>query len=48
MENLFRLDEICWQVGKNINHIELLRKEQRDEKGKIKKFEGRRLNIVDA
>ncbi len=35
MENLFRLDEIWWQVGENINHIQLLHKEQSDEKGKI-------------
>ncbi len=38
MEDLFRLDETCWQVGKNINHIQLLHKEQRGEKGKIKNF----------
>jgi hypothetical protein len=38
MEHLFRLDEIHWQAGENINHIQLLRKEKRDEKGKIKKF----------
>jgi len=36
MEDLFRLDETCWQVEENINHIQLLHKEQRDEKGKIK------------
>jgi hypothetical protein len=27
MEDLFRLDETCWQAGKNINHIQLLHKE---------------------
>ncbi len=38
MEDLFKLDKIRWQAGENINHIQLLRKENRDEKGKIKKF----------
>jgi hypothetical protein len=38
MEDLFILDEICSQVEKNINHIQLLCNEQRDEKGMIKKF----------
>jgi hypothetical protein len=38
MEDLFRLDETRWQVEENINHIQLLHKKQRDEKGKIKKF----------
>jgi hypothetical protein len=36
MKDLFRLDETCWQAEKNINHIQLLRKEQKDDKGKIK------------
>ncbi len=27
MEDLFRLDEIFWQVGENTNHIQLMRKE---------------------
>jgi hypothetical protein len=30
MEDLFRLDETRWQARENINHIQLLRKEQRD------------------
>ncbi len=38
MEHLFRLDETCWQVKENINHIQLLSKTQKDEKGKIKSF----------
>ncbi len=38
MEHLFKLGETCWQAGENINHIQLLRKKQRDEKGKIKSF----------
>jgi hypothetical protein len=48
MEILFILDEIHWQVGENINHIHMLGKEQRDAKGKIKKFQGRRVNTMDA
>jgi hypothetical protein len=36
MEDLFRLDGIHWQAEKNINHIQLLRKEQKDEKGRMK------------
>jgi hypothetical protein len=32
------LDETCWQAGENINHIQLLCKEQRDEKGRMKSF----------
>jgi hypothetical protein len=38
MEDLFRLDKTHWQAKENINHIQLLHKEQRDEKGKIKSF----------
>jgi hypothetical protein len=38
MEDLIRLDEIRWQAEENINHIQLLRKEQNDEKGKMKSF----------
>ncbi len=38
MEDLFRLDEICWQTKDNSNHIQLLRKELRDEKRKMKRF----------
>jgi hypothetical protein len=34
-EDLFRLNEIRKQAKENINHIQLLCKEQRDEKGKI-------------
>jgi hypothetical protein len=36
MEDLIQLDEECWRVGENINHIHLLRKENWDEKGKLK------------
>ncbi len=36
MEDLFELDETCWQAQKNINHIQLLCKEEgwkkKDEK----------------
>jgi len=28
MEDLFELDETCWQARKNINHIQLLCKEE--------------------
>jgi hypothetical protein len=38
MEDLLRLDETCWQVGENINHIQMLHKKQKDENGKIKSF----------
>jgi hypothetical protein len=38
MEDLFRLDETFWQVGENINHIQLMCREQMDEKRRIKKF----------
>jgi hypothetical protein len=38
MEDLFRLDEIHWQEEKNIKHIQLLHKKQKDEKKKDKKF----------
>jgi hypothetical protein len=27
MEDLFRLDATCWQIKRNINHIQLLCKE---------------------
>ncbi len=37
MEDLFRLDETNWQVGKNIYHIPLLHK-KKDEKGRMKRF----------
>jgi hypothetical protein len=36
MEDLIRLDEEHWRVGENINHIKLLRKEDWDEKRKLK------------
>jgi hypothetical protein len=36
MEDLIRLDEECWCVGENINHIQLLQKENWDEKRKLK------------
>ncbi len=36
MEDLIRLDEECWHVDENINHIHLLQKENWDEKGKLK------------
>jgi hypothetical protein len=32
------LDGTCWQARENINHIQLLHKEQKDEKGKMKSF----------
>ncbi len=40
VEDLFGLDETFWHVGENINHIQLLHKEQTDDQGKIKKFKG--------
>jgi hypothetical protein len=36
MEHLIRLDEEHWCVGENINHIQLLQKENWNEKGKFK------------
>jgi hypothetical protein len=36
MEDFIQLDEKRWCVGDNINHIQLLRKENWDEKGKFK------------
>jgi hypothetical protein len=36
MEHLIRLDEEHWCVGENINHIQLLQKENWNEKGKLK------------
>jgi hypothetical protein len=36
MEDLFSLNETCWKAKENINHIQLLHKEQKDEKRKIK------------
>jgi hypothetical protein len=38
MEDLFKLDETHWQANENITHIQLLCKEQRDEKRKMKSF----------
>ncbi len=38
MEDFIRLDEKHWCVGENINHIQLLRKENWDEKGNSKTF----------
>jgi len=38
MEDLFKLDETHWQARKIIDHIQLLRKEQRDEKGRMTSF----------
>jgi len=35
IEDLIQLDEDCWH-DENINHIHLLRKENWDEKGKLK------------
>jgi hypothetical protein len=39
MEDLIQLDEECWCVGENINHMKFLRKENWDGKGKIKSFD---------
>jgi hypothetical protein len=36
MEDPIQLDEKHWRVGDNINHIQLLQKENWDEKGKFK------------
>jgi hypothetical protein len=36
MEDLVRLDEEHWRVDENINHIQLFRKENWDDKGKLK------------
>jgi hypothetical protein len=36
MGNLIKLDENRWQAKENINHIQQLRKEQHDNKGKMK------------
>jgi hypothetical protein len=36
MENLAQLDEECWCVDENINYIQLLRKENWHDKGKLK------------
>jgi hypothetical protein len=36
MEDLVQLDEKCWCVYENINHIHLLRKENWDDTGKFK------------
>jgi hypothetical protein len=36
MEDLIQFDEECWCVGENINHMQFLRKENWDGKGKIK------------
>lgn len=38
MEDLFRLDKTRWQTGENIDHIQLFRKKQRDEKRRMKSF----------
>ncbi len=39
MEDFWRFDENRWQAGKNINHVQLLHKEQQDDKRKIESFE---------
>jgi hypothetical protein len=38
MEELVKLDENCWHVRENMNHIQLLQKYQQDDKGKIRSF----------
>ncbi len=43
MEDLFRLDETRQQAGENIDHIQLLRKEKKDEKGRMKSYKEREL-----
>jgi hypothetical protein len=35
MGNLIKLDEDCWKAKESINHIQQLRKEQCNDKGKI-------------
>jgi hypothetical protein len=41
MEDLVRLDEEHWRADENINHIQLFRKENWDDKGKLKSiYEG--------
>jgi len=39
MEDLIQLDEESWCVGENINHMQFLRKENWDGKGKIESFD---------
>lgn len=39
MDDLVHLDEDCWHARKNMNHIRLLRKNQRGNKSKMKSFE---------
>ncbi len=47
IEDLFRLDEIHWKASENINHIQLLHKEQKDEKVKMKSFmEGNQRSVI--
>jgi hypothetical protein len=36
MENLVQLDEERWQASENINHMQLLKKENWDDKRKLK------------
>ncbi len=43
MEELVKLDENCWHAGENMNHIQLLREYQQDDKGKMKSFKEREL-----
>ncbi len=38
MEELVKLDENCWHVRENMNHIQLLQIYQQDDKGKMKIF----------
>jgi hypothetical protein len=41
------LDEIHWKASENINHIQLLHKEQKDEKVKMKSFmEGNQRSVI--
>ncbi len=39
MEDWIQLDEECWCVSENINHMQFPRKENWDRKGKIKSFD---------
>jgi hypothetical protein len=43
MDDLVHLDEEHWQVRENMNHIELIKKYQRDDKNKTKSFEESKL-----
>jgi hypothetical protein len=40
MDDLVQCDEEHWQIKENINHIQLLKKYQWDDKSKLRSFEG--------